>query len=359
MSKDFYNILGVQKSASKDEIKKAFRKLAHKYHPDKKGGNESKFKEVNEAYGILSDDKKRAEYDTYGQTFAGGENPFSGAGGSEGFGFSGFQGTQGFDGVDLGDIFGDIFGNGARRTSQARRGSDISVDIEISFEESIFGTDRKILLNKTSLCNECSGSGAKKGTSLKKCEVCNGQGKVHETKKTFFGTFTNAVECGQCFGTGEVPKEKCSSCYGAGVVKKETEINVKIPAGINSGEMIRLSGAGEAISKGIAGDLYIKVYIGKHSSLKREGDNLVMDLNIKLTDALLGGEYTINTLDGNLKLKIPKGASFGEILRIKGKGVPISDRKRGDLLVTLNINMPNKLSRKAEKIVEELKKEGI
>ncbi len=355
MSKDFYNVLGVQKGASKDEIKKAFRKLAHKYHPDKKGGDESKFKEVNEAYGILSDDKKRAEYDTYGQTFGGGANPYGGAGG---FDFSGFQGGQGFEGVDLGDIFGDFFGGGSRR-GRTKRGSDISIDIEVSFEESIFGTDRKILLNKTSACNTCEGSGAKKGTILKKCNVCNGQGRVHETKKTFFGTFTNTVECGECFGAGEIPKEKCVNCHGTGVLKKETEIKVKIPAGISSGEMIRLSGAGEAIPKGIAGDLYIKIHVGAHSSLRREGNNLVTDLNIKLTDALLGGEYILETLDGKLKLKIPKGASFGEILRVREKGVPIDDKKRGDLLVTLNINMPNKLSRKAEKVVEELKNEGI
>ncbi len=357
MPKDFYNVLGVTKGASKDEIKKAFRKLAHKYHPDKKGGDESKFKEVNEAYGVLSNDKKRAEYDTYGQTFNGGANPY-GASSAGGFDFSGFQNAQGFDGVDLGDIFGDIFGGGARR-GQTRRGSDISVDIEISFEESIFGVDRKIILNKTSACSVCKGSGSKVGTSLKKCETCNGQGKIHEPKRTIFGTFTNTVECGTCFGTGEVPKEECSTCRGSGVIKKQTEINVKIPAGINDGEMIRLSGAGEAIPKGIAGDLYIKIHVGSHSSLKREGNNLTMNLNIKLTDALLGGEYTIETLDGNLKLKIPKNTSFGEILRIKGKGVPVDNKRRGDLFVTLNISVPSKLSKKAERLVRELKEEGI
>ncbi len=355
MTKDFYNILGVPKEASKDEIKKAFRKLAHKYHPDKKGGDESKFKEVSEAYGILSNDKKRAEYDTYGQVFGDGAGPQSGAGG---FDFSGFQGGQGFEGVDLGDIFGDFFGGGARR-SQTRRGSDISVDIEISFKESVFGTDRKILLNKTSACKVCEGSGAKSGTSLKKCETCNGQGRVHETKKTFFGTFSSTAECGSCYGAGEIPKEICAGCRGAGVLKKETEIGIKIPAGINNGEMIRLTGAGEAIPKGIAGDLYIKIHVSVHETLRREGNDLMMDLNIKLTDALLGGEYTIETLDGKLKLKIPKGATFGEMLRVRSKGVPVDDKRRGDLLVTLNINMPNKLSRKAEKLVKELKEEGI
>lgn len=356
MQKDYYSILGVEKGASKDEIKRAFRKLAHKYHPDKKGGDESKFKEVNEAYSILSDDKKRAEYDTYGQTFGDGGNPFGGAGG---FDFSGFQGAaSGFNSADLGDIFGEFFGGGGRR-SNVKRGRDISIDFEISFEESIFGAERKVLLNKTSTCEECDGTGAKKGTKMKKCQTCNGQGSVHETKKTFFGTFTSTAECSTCHGAGEVPKELCKKCSGIGVVKKEEEITIKIPAGIENGEMIRLSGMGEAVPRGITGDLYAKVHVSRHPVFRREGSNLVMDLNIKLTDAILGGEYTINTLDGKLKLKIPKGASFGEILRIKGKGVPIDSRRRGDLLVHLNIKLPAKLSKKTEKLIKELREEGI
>jgi molecular chaperone DnaJ len=360
MQKDYYSVLGIEKGASKDEIKKAFRKLAHKYHPDKKGGDESKFKEVNEAYGILSDDKKRAEYDTYGQTFGGGGgggNPFGGAGG---FDFSGFQGAagQGFNAADLGDIFGEFFGGGGRR-SNVKRGRDISIDFEISFEESVFGVERKVLLNKTSTCTDCDGSGAKPGTKMKKCDKCNGQGSVHETKKTFFGTFTNTVECNACHGIGEIPKELCKKCSGVGVIKKEEEITIKIPAGIEDGEMIRLSGAGEAVPRGISGDLYAKVHVSRHPVFRREGYNLAMDLNIKLTDAILGGEYTINTLDGKLKLKIPKSASFGEILRIKEKGVPVDARRRGDLLVHLNIQLPAKLSKKTEKLINELKEEGI
>jgi len=358
MSKDYYNILGVEKSASKDEIKKAFRKLAHKYHPDKKSGDELKFKEASEAYSILSDDKKRAEYDTYGQVFGdgGSGNPFTGGAS----GFSGFGGAsgQGFEGVDLGDIFGEFFSGGGSR-SRVKRGRDISIDFEISFEESVFGTERKVLLNKTSLCEICQGKGAKQGIALEKCSTCNGQGSVHETKKTFFGTFTNTIECNTCYGAGEVPKEKCDKCGGVGVVKKEEEITIKIPAGIKSEEMIRLSGAGEAIPRGIAGDLYAKVHVNTHPVFKREGNDLVMNLNIKLTDAILGTEYTINTLDGKLKLKIPQGASFGEILRIRGKGVPVDSRRRGDILVHLNIKLPTKLSKKVEKLVKEIKKEGI
>lgn len=355
MTKDYYSILGVDKNASKDEIKKAFRKLAHKYHPDKKGGDEAKFKEAGEAYSVLSDDKKKAEYDTYGQVFGDGGsqhgdgNPFSG--------FGGFS-SSGFDGVDLGDIFGEFFGGGARR-SKVKRGRDISIDFEISFEDSVFGTERRVLLNKTSACTDCSGTGAKTGSAMKKCGTCNGQGNIREAKKTIFGTFTNTIGCSACHSTGEIPQDICKKCSGVGVLKKEEEITIKIPAGIQGGEMIRLSGAGEAIPRGITGDLYAKVYIGKHPIFRREGHNLTMDLNIKLTDALLGGEYVIDTLDGKLKLKIPKGISFGEILRVKEKGVPIDNRKRGDLLVTLNIKLPTKLSAKTQKIIEELKKDGI
>lgn len=359
MAKDYYNILGVEKSASKDEIKKAFRSLAHKYHPDKKGGDEAKFKEASEAYSVLSDDKKRAEYDTYGQVFGNNGNPYGGAGGFDFSGFQGFSGNgQGFEGVDLGDIFSEFFGAGARR-SNMKRGRDISIDFEISFEESIFGTERKVLLNKVSTCKECQGSGAKTGSATKKCDTCNGQGNIRETKNTFFGAFTNTAECGVCNGSGEVPKERCKECSGLGVVKNEEEVAFKIPAGIREGEMIRLSGAGEAVSRGITGDLYAKVYVHKHPMFRREGVNLVMDLNIKLTDALLGSEYTINTLDGKLKLKIPRGVSLGEILRVKEKGVPIDARKRGDLLVHLDIQLPAKLSKAAEKLVNDLKKEGM
>ncbi|GMQ94976.1 MAG: molecular chaperone DnaJ [Patescibacteria group bacterium] len=353
MTKNYYNILGVNKKASKEEIKKAFRRLAHKHHPDKKGGNEVKFKEINEAYQVLSDDKKRTEYDSYGQVFGG--SPF---GDASGFDHSGFRGAGGgFEDIDLGDIFSEFFGGGRR--SRVKRGRDISVDLKISFEESVFGTERKVLLNKISTCGTCQGSGAKTGTSLKKCEKCGGGGSVREMKRSIFGTFTSVVECGACQGAGEIPKEPCKECMGAGVLKKQEEVTIKIPAGIENGEMIRLSGGGEAIPRGVAGDLYIKIYVSTHPVFKRSGNDLLMNLNIKLTDALLGSEYAITTLDGNLKLKIPKGTLFGETLRIRGKGIPVGGKKRGDLLVKLNIKMPTKLSRKAEKLIKELGGEGV
>jgi molecular chaperone DnaJ len=353
MSKDYYNVLGVQKNASKDEIKKAFRKLAHQYHPDKKGGDESKFKEVNEAYNILSNEKKRKEYDTYGQAF---ENTGAGFGG---FDFSGFNqgGGQGFNDFDLGDIFGEFFGGrGGRR---AKRGSDISVDIEISFYDSIFGTERRILLNKTSKCGDCEGSGAKKGTETESCKICNGKGRIHETTKSFFGTFTTERECRECFGLGKVPKNKCQTCGGHGLNKKQEEISIKIPSGIEDGQMIRLSGAGEAVKGGISGDLYVKIYVKRDANFVKEGNNLVTKLSIKVTDALLGGEYTINTPDGGLKVKIPEGVSFGETLRVKGKGVPTQSGGRGDLLIKINIELPKKLSKKAKSELENLREEGL
>jgi molecular chaperone DnaJ len=364
MKKDYYEILGVNKSASKDEIKKAFYKLAHKYHPDKKEGDEKKFKEVNEAYQILSDDRKRSKYDQFGAGF---ENMQGGNGGYQqsgfgGFDFSGFQngGSADFDFGNLNDIFSDFFtgGMGGRR-SEARRGRDISTEIQITFRDAVFGVDRKILINKTSNCDTCNGKGAKPGTKMETCKKCNGQGRIHEAKRTILGTISSTKICEVCLGVGEIPKEVCEKCRGAGVLRKEEEIALSIPAGIRDGEMIRMSGLGEAIKKGTAGDLYIKINVTAHPVFKREGHNLVMSLNLKLSDALLGLEYPIETLDGEIKVKIPEGVSINEILRVRGKGVPIGKGKRGDLLIKLNIKLPNKISRKAREIIEQLKKEGI
>jgi len=364
MNRDYYEILGVNKKANKEEIKKAFRTLAHKFHPDKKGGDSEKFKEINEAYSILSDDQKRQQYDMYGSAnFAGGygAGPSSGSGSSSFGGFDFSQFTQGGNGgfeFDLGDIFGDVFGGRGRR-QQAKRGRDISIDIEISFEDSIFGVDRIVLLNKVSKCDHCGGTGAEKGSEMISCQTCNGKGHIREVKRTFFGQFESQVMCESCHGSGKIPKVRCSVCKGAGILKKETEIKVKIPAGIDNGEMIRLSGMGEAISSGQAGDLYIKVYVKKHQSFRKDGQNLIMDLNIKLTDALLGGEQSIATLDGDIKVKIPEGVTFGEVLRIKGKGVPYDRGHRGDILVKLHIMIPKKLSKDSKKALEILKREGI
>jgi molecular chaperone DnaJ len=359
MANDYYSILGVDKRASKEDIKKAFRKKAHQYHPDKKGGDEAKFKEIGEAYAVLSDDKKRAEYDTYGRVFSG---P---GGGGQGFDPSQFQG-QGFDfsqfaqggnvDFDLGDIFGDIFGAGRPRE---KRGRDISIDLELDFADSVFGIERKVLITKTSLCSECNGDGGEPGTEKETCKECNGKGKVTENRQSFFGNFSTVRTCGACHGVGAVPKDKCKTCKGAGIVKKQEEIKITVPAGIDDGEMIRMNGAGEEVQRGTAGDLYIKLHVKQDPVFKKQGSNLTMDLNVKLTDAILGATYSVATLDGLIDLKIPKGVSLNQILRVKGKGVPIGGSRRGDLMVKVNIRMPEKLSRKAEKLFEDLKEEGI
>lgn len=365
---NYYEILGVAKDASKADIKKAFRKLAHQYHPDKKGGDEGKFKKINEAYQILSDDDKRSSYDRFGSA---GPN-MGGGGGPQGFDFSGFNNGQGFDfsdlfrqagaggagGADFSDIFEGIFGGG-RGGRRERRGRDISIDVEIPFKESIFGTERSMLVNKVSVCDTCTGSGAKPGTKKKKCATCEGRGMVRESRRSFVGTFTSEAECTVCHGTGEIPEEQCAVCRGLGVLKKAEEIRVKIPAGISDGEMIRMTGKGEAVPFGAAGDLYIKMHVERNAIFHREGESIVMNLPIKLTEALLGSTRPIQTLDGELTIKIPAGISHGEILRVRGKGVPLHSNHRGDLLVKIAVEMPTKLSRKAEKLIDELKNEGL
>ena len=352
-NKNYYDVLGLEKGASKTEIKKAFHKLAHKHHPDKKGGDEAKFKEINEAYSILSDEKKRSEYDQYGRVFNGGNGA-----GAQGQGFGGF--SQGFGGgqeFDMGDIFGDIFGG--RRTRE-KRGRDMSLDIEVSFVDSVYGVVRKVLVNKTSVCSRCEGKGAEPDTKLKKCETCNGQGKIHETKQSFLGNFSMERICSVCHGAGETPEKACKDCHGAGITKGQVEVSIKVPEGINSGEMIRLAGGGEAVAGGTAGDLYVKVYVQPHQDFKRQGNDLITNLNIKLTDALMGADYTIKSLDGHdLKIKVPSGVVFGEVLRLRGKGIDIPGSRKGDMLINIQIKLPLKLSRKSKKLVEELKKEGL
>lgn len=295
MQKDYYKTLGVDKNASKEDIKKAFRKLAHLYHPDKKGGDEAKFKEINEAYSVLSDDKKRAQYDSFGSGFSGGNGAsggwdFQGQGfGAGQWDFSQFSGAQGgFEGFDLNDILGSIFGGGSRRV---RRGRDVSIDVDISFKDSIFGLDRKVSINSK--------------------------------------------------------------------LVKQKEINIHIPAGIENGQMIRLSQFGEVVDGGVPGDLYVKIHVEKHPFFRKEGFNLLMDLSIKLSEALLGGERDVETLDGKIKLKIPVGVSQGEVLRVKGKGISMGGNHRGDILIRIKIEMPKKLSKNSRNLIEKLKEEGI
>lgn len=360
MSKDYYEILGVKKDASKDEIKKSFHKLAHKYHPDKNKGDDKKFKEVNEAYQTLSDDQKRSQYDRFGQAgpqgFAGGQGGGFG-GGFGGFDFSGAENMQ-FDMGDLGDIFGDFFGGGGGR-KKVKRGRDIETNVDLSFEESIFGVEKKISLNKQSACTVCGGNGAKPGAKMNTCKTCDGSGQVHEIKRSILGSFQSVKTCETCFGSGKVPSEKCSECRGAGVLKRQEDIKVNIPAGINAGEMVKLTGYGEAILGGQAGDLYIRVNVRPHAIYKRNGFNLEIDVPIKLTDAILGMNYNLKTLDNkSIEVKIPEGLNHGEQLRVRGHGVP-SSRGRGDIIIRVIVKMPTKLSKKSKEVIEELKREGL
>ncbi|MEK7567972.1 MAG: J domain-containing protein [Patescibacteria group bacterium] len=357
MAKNYYNVLGVEKGSSKEDIKRAFHRMAHKYHPDKKGGDSSKFKEVSEAYAVLSDEKKRAEYDAYGQTFQGG-NAGGGFSGFNGFDFSNFSG-QGFGNInteDLGDIFGDFFGGGRERVN---RGRDISIDLELSFDESIFGVERKVLISKLSTCEVCKGSGGKPGTTMEKCKMCNGNGKIRENRRSFFGSVSVTRQCDTCAGIGKTPKEKCNVCRGEKILKRQEEITIAVPPGIDHGEVIRLTQKGEASSNGVAGDLYVRIHVKKHQTLTRDGNNLITTISVKLTDALLGADYKVSTLEGPLTVSIPAGIAYGEVLRVKGRGVPYEKNHRGDLLIKVNIAIPQKISKESKKLLEDLRKEGM
>jgi molecular chaperone DnaJ len=364
MPKNYYESLGVEKNASKEEIKKAFHKQAHKYHPDKNKGDDKKFKEVNEAYQVLSDDQKRSRYDQFGSADGpiGGGNYGGGQqqGGFGGFDFSGFQNGQGFDMGDLGDIFGDMFSGGMGRGSRnTKRGRDVQIEIDMSFEESIFGVARKVSFTKQAKCDVCKGTGGRVGTKMNTCSTCGGHGQIREVRRSILGSFETTKTCSTCLGSGKVPSEKCSNCHGAGVYKKQVEIELNIPAGINNAEMLKMAGTGEDIQGGPSGDLYIKVRVKPDAIFKRDGLNLTMDLPIKLTDALLGMTYDLKTLEGNIvEIKIPEGINHNELLRVRGKGVP-SSRGRGDIILRIQIKMPTKLSRRTKEIIEELKKEGI
>ncbi len=362
MTKDYYSVLGVDRKATQDDIKRPFRKLAHKYHPDKGGTDEARFKEITEAYAILSDDKKRREYDTYGQAFAGGSAgaPHGGQG-FGGFDFSQFQQGFGQEGMefDFGDIFGDMFGASRSARTQSPRGRDISIDLEIPFKDAVFGTKRSVLIAKVSTCDLCNGTGAKPGTELETCAACAGRGRIHETRNSILGQFSSVRVCTVCLGSGKIPKEKCSQCKGHGVHRKEEEIKVAIPPGIDNGEMIRLPQQGEAVKAGIAGDLYVKIHVKPHPVFRREGQNLNMDLRVKLTDALLGTTVSIETLEGKmLEVKIPPMKRAEELLRVRGKGIP-EGAGRGDLIIRLETILPQKFSGKAKKAIEDLKTEGL
>ncbi len=366
MSKNYYEILGVGKNASDEEIKKAYRKLAHKFHPDKPGGSEEKFKEINEAYQVLSDKRKREQYDQFGQTFeqaqaSGGFSGFSGfrdfSSFANGFDFNFRESMGGFS--DFEDIFSEIFdragfGSRERRTRTKPRGRDIQVDLEIDFVEMAQGTEKEIKLYKNVVCDRCQGSGAEPGYELEICDQCSGSGEVITTRKTILGTFQQVSLCEKCGGEGKIPKKKCSHCGGDGRVNRYENLKIKIPAGINDGQTIRLEGLGDVSGKGSQpGDLYVTVHVRPDSRFNRKGADIYSVAEISFPQAALGAKVEIETLEGTTKLKIPAGTQSGEIFRLKGKGLKKLNRfGYGDQYVTVKVKTPTKLSKKQREILE-------
>ena len=340
---EFYDRLGVSKNASQDEIKKAYRKLSKKYHPDinKEPGAEEKYKEVQEAYETLSDEQKRAAYDQYGA--AGANGGFGGFGGGAG-GFGGFDGT-GFGGFE--DIFSSFFGGGATRNPNApRQGDDLQYRVNLSFEEAVFGAEKEIHYNREVTCKTCSGSGAKPGTSPVTCGRCHGHGVINVDTQTPLGMMRRQVTCDVCHGTGQEIKDPCQTCHGTGREKQSHTVSVKIPAGVETGQQIRLAGQGEAgFNGGPYGDLFVVINVNPSDKFTRDGSTIYYTLNISFVQAALGDTVEVPTVHGNVEMVIPAGTQTGKTFRLKGKGAPrLRGGSQGDQLVTVKIVTPTKLN---------------
>lgn len=360
MGKDYYNILGVDKNSSQEEIKKAFRQKAHQYHPDKAGGDEAKFKEVNEAYQVLGNAQKKAQYDQYGSAFEHAQNR-GGFGGFEGFrDFSGYSSGFNVNMDDLGDIFGglgDIFGFGGSggRQKQAR-GNDIQAVLAIDFIESAFGAEKQINLKKKVKCGRCHGNAAEPGTKIETCKVCGGSGRVVKTQRTILGAMQVRAVCDNCGGEGKTYAQKCRQCGGTGVVYENASLDIKIPAGIDDGESIRLSGQGEAGEKGAPpGDLYIKIKVREHPLFHREGYDVYSKAKIKIYQAAAGGKIEVETVHGSVKLKIPAGTQSGAMFKLRNKGIPrLRGGGFGSHFVQVKVDIPSNLNRKQKDILRDL-----
>lgn len=364
--RDYYEILGVGKTASDDEIKKAYRKKAMKYHPDKGGSkeDEERFKEANESYQILSDAQKRKQYDQFGHNgpYGAGNGP-SGNGGNGQYG--GFN-TGGFnvnmdDLGGFGDIFDTFFGGGGGRSSRSRRGADIQAEMRITFEEAVFGVEKDFSLLKMNGCDKCKGNGAEPGSGEKKCPTCQGRGQVQTEQHTIFGTFAQAAVCPECHGKGKVPEKKCTKCHGEGRLKEQVTIKVRIPAGIDHGQTIKVSGKGEAGEYGTpAGDLYLIVRVAADNRFLRDGYNIHSETEISFPEAALGTTVEVGTIDGKVKLKVPAGTQSGKVFKLSDRGVPhLNGKNRGDHLVSVIVKTPTKLSHKQKQLLEEFSKEKI
>lgn len=360
--RDYYDVLGVSKSATEQEIKSAFRKKAKEYHPDLNKDNPEaaeKFKEAQEAYSVLSDESKRKMYDQYGHAGVGG-------GTSQGFGggFGGFDAS----GFDFGDIFDSIFGGGfgggfenyssASNSTRARQGSDVLMRMDIDFEEAIYGTEKQFSLDVVEECDECHGKG---GFDSTKCSTCNGTGTITTKQQTILGSFVSKTTCSDCGGTGKIYKRKCSECHGRGQVKKNKKITINIPAGINTGDRLRVSGKGNPGSNGGSnGDLYIEFIVDGHEFYVRDNDDIYIEVPLTLTESILGCKKTIPTLYGNVKLNITAGTNSGDKQRIRGKGVENKYRKhKGDMYVLFKVYTPKKLSREQKSLIDKLAKTDL
>lgn len=356
-NKDYYSILGVPRDASQDDIKKAFRKLAHRHHPDKEGGDEAKFKEANEAYGVLSDTEKRKRYDQFGNADGpSGFGGFSGNGGG-GFDFNDFQFGGGAGGFE--DVFSDLFGGGfagARQRGGPRSGSDIQVDIEISFEEMVTGVRKTVNLRKEMACDDCGGTGGKKGSKEEKCDQCGGSGQVRQTVRSILGVFETVGQCPKCHGKGVTYAEPCPSCHGSGKRIGEERVTVDIPAGIEDGQTLSVPGKGAAGEHGApSGDLFVAVHVRPHGTISRRGQNLFSEKTISFPQAALGDTVSVETAHGSVRMKIPAGTRSGEVFRVRGKGLPsLRGFGQGDHMVTVRVDVPKHLSGKEKKLVKEL-----
>lgn len=360
MSKrDYYEILGVGKSASADEIKKAFRRLAVQYHPDKEGGDETKFKEVNEAYEVLKDPSKRQRYDQFGHAGVGnggaaGGNPFGGFGQGQEVHFD-------FGDLGLGDIFGSFFGGGSggQRSQRQARGRDVETNVEITFEQAVFGTEVDLSLSLEDTCEHCKGTTVEPGYELKTCDECKGSGQVVRVTQTIFGNIQQASICPKCRGRGKVPEKVCSVCGGKGTQRKNQKIALKIPAGVDDGAVIRLREHGEAVANGPKGDLYVNIRVKPHKKFTREGDLILSEQTIDMVDAALGTEIEVETVDGPVRMKVPAGTQSGTDFKLSGHGVPhLKSDARGAHIVTINVETPTKLSKRQRELLEELAKES-
>lgn len=356
--KDYYKVLGVSKDATADQIKKAYRKLAQQHHPDTSAGDEAKFKEINEAYEVLSDQKKRSQYDQFGQA---GFNQQQGFG--QGFGganFEGFDFSDMFRGEGLGDIFDTFFGGGGRQQRGPVRGADLETRLTLNFEDAFFGKEQEVEVEHLEKCPVCKGNKAEPGTKIVTCSECGGTGEVKHVRRTPLGQFAQVGVCPKCQGEGKLAEKLCHNCHGEGKVRVNKKIKIKIPAGVDNGSVIKMSGQGDIGDKGgSVGDLYIGINILPHKVFKRESDNVLIDVPISFSQAALGDKIEVPTIDGKVNLNIPSGTQPDQTFVLKGKGIPHLQRAgRGDQLVTVKVKVPTRLSSRERQLLEELAKES-